>query len=542
MATKEIEVKRYRDALTTIFAREVTNANGEVTGGVYVKAIRVQMADGTEEVRLHVEDGGELKPPVQFKMDELRAKILKIKNYSASFNGLDIQEIINGLRDKKDGMNIIGEQKKLGWQRDREGHVTGWLCSSALDMEGNEIAKDIFGNSPYGSGDVTENISFVKGYLNMGVARQAVFLYGLAAVVAGYMGKTLLINLCGKSSFGKTTVSKLVISLFAEPNNDRLCKTFNMTVNKLAENLDGLFGVAVLVDDLSLLPPSVKRNQDNMVYVLESGKEKERMKVKQFDREPAAWNTTIVMSSEESILMDCDPEKEGAIGRLMELDIFEKDLFNNADEADKVKKQYGETYGLFADYFVKKLITSGKLNVLPSLYEKEAKRVREGKSDVMARVAENIAYITLTASLLKETMGIDIAPAPVKDYLLKTAEDKLESIRVMQKDEKIMRVIYPRIIDVGRQAINFNREDSHELFIPSEVMKGLYQLFQSEYGYKPIEIKRGLKAAEVLKANDGPYGYTTTVNGKSKRGVCLLIKKEHLADSTEGETETDGTT
>lgn len=358
---KAAEMENYIKALTTVFTRD---------DGVHVKAIRVLTKKGIYLVRLHVEAQGKLEPPLEFTMAEMRTKIMKIKNYSVAFDGIEIAEIIDHINSfiKETTAPVLEVTNCIGWQRDKDGMISSWKSAASFDLQGTPIVKDIYRSYPSCAGSLDENIRYINEYSSThSVVSQSVLLYGFAAVLAGYFDKCLLLSLSGKSSRGKTILSKLVVSLFGEPENAKLGTTFNATLNKMAERLDGLYGCAVMIDDLSVAPVSVKRDLDNMVYVLETGKEKERMRTKSFDRDAAQWATTIIFSAEEPILGLCNPEKEGAVGRLMELNISADDFFDSAEEANKIVNLSHKHYGLLADEFVRRLISN---NVIDHLHER----------------------------------------------------------------------------------------------------------------------------------------------------------------------------
>lgn len=316
-----------------------------------------------------------------------------------------------------------------------------------------------------------------------------------------------------------------MISLFAEPVNGKLSTTFNVTVNKMAERLNGINGAATLIDDLSLAPANVKNDIDGMVYVLESGKEKERMRTKSFDRDPSTWHTTIIFSAEEPILSLCNQEHEGGVGRLMELNISPNDLFFNAAEANQINQLSHKHYGLLADEFVKRLISNNILNSLINLYEQEKKRVRGNYAGPLARMAENVAIITLCGTLLNQLLSFQFNTIDVEKYLMSTAIDSLENFRISQKENVIIETIYPELIKQARQLCpDENKNFTNHVVISSKVTKILLTQIQKDHGYKPIDVKRVLKDEGYLYANDGPYSYTGTINGKSFRGLYLNIK------------------
>lgn len=523
------EYQKYIDLLTTVYSKD--------DSPVTVKAIRIHNANDTYSLRLHVENNGKLDPPLEFPVDDMRTKITKIKNFSVNFNGSEILEIITGINGfmKKSPIPTLDAVDKIGWQRDTSDSVICWKSATGIDLKGKPLPKDIFASYPSYNGDLQDNITFVADYISKhGAVAQSILLYGFSAVLAGYFHKNILLSLSGKSSRGKTTISKLIISLFAEPENDKLSKTFNVTLNKMAESLNGINGAAVLIDDLSLAPSAIKKDIDGMVYVLESGKEKERMRTKSFDRDPAKWYTSIIFSAEEPILSLCNPDQEGAVGRLMELDISPDDLFTDATEANEIADLSHKHYGLLADEFVKRLITNNILDNLRNLYDQEEMRVKANYSEVLARIAQNVAIVTLCGRLLNQLFSFQFDIASVENYLMATAKENLENIRMSQKENVIMKAIYSQLIEYARQACPAeNKNFTDHVVISSKAAKSILTQIQSEMGYKPIEVKKALKDGGVLHANDGPYSYTGTINGNSFRGLYLFIKDIKEAQDNE---------
>ena len=494
---------------------------------IKVKAIRLLKADGTYNLRLHVENNGTLEPPLEFPVDELRTKIMKIKNFSANFNGVEIAEMITGINQFMQQFQIptIDALDKIGWHYDTANNVDYWMSATGIDLQGTSLPKDVFSLSPAYDGSLKDNIAFIADYItNHGAVAQSILLYGFSAVLAGYFRKNLLLSLSGKSSRGKTTISKLIISLFAEPENDKLSKTFNVTLNKMAESLNGINGAAVLIDDLSLAPNAIKKDTDGMIYILESGKEKERMRTKSFDRDPSVWFASIIFSAEEPLLSLCNPEQEGAVGRLMELDISPEDIFTDATEANKIAELSHKHYGLMADEFVKRLIANNTLDNLSSLYDREMYRVKADYSGVLARIAQNVAIITLCGELLNQLFMFNFKIADVEKYLMSTAKDNLDNFRISQKGNVIMQTIYGQLIEYARKSCpDENKGLTDHVVISSKATKAMLTQLQRDLGYKPIEVKRALKEGGVLHSNDGPYSYVGTINGKSFRGLYLYL-------------------
>lgn len=531
------EQNLYEAELYTVFTSNSLQAK--------VKAIRIRKPDGTHNLRLHVENNGILEPPLEFPVDKLRENVLKINNYSVAFSSIDIHKIIIDIKDKfmkEQVIPTLDAFDKIGWHYAVNENVDYWKSAIGVDLQGSTLVKDIYAPYPSYAGDLQANINYINNYISThGVVAQSIILYGFSSILAGYFHKNLLLSLSGKSSRGKTIISKLLVSLFAEPTNEKLSTTFNVTLNKMAERLNGINGAAVLIDDLSLAPSSVKNDIDNMVYILGDGKEKERIRTKSFDRDPSTWATTIIFSAEESILAQCDPEHEGAVGRLMELNIGPDDLFSSANEASQIEKLSRENYGLLGDEFIKRLISNNKLNNITIRYEAEMKTIQKGYSGLMARIAGNVAIITLCGKLLDELFSLKFDIDAIKNYLLATAKDNLENFRILQKGNVIIETIYPELVAYAKEVCpnenQYLKDKGKDCVVISSKAANLkLGEIRGKYGYKPIDVKRTLKDNGLLYANDGPYSYNGTIGNKSFRGLYLYIKDtNNLEDTLDGE-------
>lgn len=520
MAQPVNEQNMYNNLLYDVFVSD--------TSAVKVKAIRIHKPDDTYNLRLHVENNGKLDPPLEFPFDKLRTKILEISNFSVQFTPIEISEIIQGIRNdflKQSLVPTLDAFDKLGWHYNENNNVDYWKSAIGVDLQGKRLVKDIYAPYPSYAGDLQANMDYIKDYISRhGAVAQSIVLYGFSAILAGYFRKNLLLSLSGKSSTGKTTISKMLVSLFAEPENTELSTTFNATLNKMSERLDRINGATVIIDDLSLASSSVKKEIDNLLYILAGGDEKGRMKTKSFTRDPATWFTTIIFSAEESILDLCNPEQEGVVGRLMELNIGKHDLFSDANEANLIKELSHKHYGLIADEFIKSLILNNKLKDLASLYKEETRRVQKNYSNVMARIAENVAIITLCGELLNELFSFQFDIANVEKYLMSTAKENLVYIRELQKGNEIIDIIYPRLIAYAKKSCSdLNKKSKGYVIMTGEATKQILKEIQDEFGYKPIQIKRALKNNGLLKATDG-FTYVNTIGGKSFRGTYLYDK------------------
>ena len=165
------------------------------------------------------------------------------------------------------------------------------------------------------------NVQFVKGnataytdFLRDVVLPVPTLALGLAlgyfAVVVSRLKEeydfgTIIINLCGASSTGKTTIEQLLVSPFACPiptNGSGLIHTFHATTNALYASLEGINGLPIVLDDATTNP---YLNLPNLIYTLATGQGRSRCNSEGDVKEARpSWSGVIVVSSETPIQDD----------------------------------------------------------------------------------------------------------------------------------------------------------------------------------------------------------------------------------------------
>lgn len=357
----------------------------------------------------------------------------------ASSNIRDVQQF---LIQQQQETPVFPQYEHLGFVQDRDGTLFIGL-SEALGHPNKSIRPDL-AKLP---SDVSTK-GTLAGWVNL-VEQQVIgvipleFILGVAAsaLIVGYYAKTgqdkdsIMVQLVGTSTTGKTTAAQLAISLFGPPIKGvkKLFQSFSSTANALPRMLGNNFGVPFLIDELSL---AGSKDLTEFIYLLGENREKGRMTESLDLAEQLSWHTSILMTGENSITSQTN-QNLGLLVRLFEYEI--KQWTNDANHADiiknTVKQHYGHAGIVYADY-----LTQG-LNHLTNVVEEwREKFINEMiVSDVRNRIAEKYAMILAGLQLLGEALELEFNLEKVFRFVLMNE-------KLLQQKRDIADAVYQDVI------------------------------------------------------------------------------------------------
>lgn len=229
---------------------------------------------------------------------------------------------------------------------------------------------------------------------------------------------TIVYNLCGASSTGKSTVSQLLISPFACPqitNQSGLIRTFSNTDNALFSGLNDIHGLPIVLDDSTT---NTKIDYASLIYNLAQGENKGRCDSSGNLREQGSgWSGVVVVSSETPIQsQSC--HNQGLQARVIGTEGITWTPDANTSNLIKktIKKHYGWTGREFAEFVASKPFSALCKHFDDALELVESMMVeRDNLSD---RLALKYATIPLTISLMNECFGLSLDSKYITALLL----------------------------------------------------------------------------------------------------------------------------
>lgn len=250
---------------------------------------------------------------------------------------------------------------------------------------------------------------------------------------------TLLVHLFAESTKGKSTAAMLAISVWGNPNlsGGGLYNTWNSTENALSTSLAGNYGIAYVLDELSM---SKIEDTTSLIYNLVGGKDKARLTKDIELRAAATWTTSIISTGEVSLLSKAK-NNTGLDIRVLELGgiVWTED----ANHSDQVKALVNRNYGVFGADFVKRLIEF-PADRLKEIFEEEREifiqKVKEKniQDDMLSRTSCKYAIVTLTIRLINsryKDRGIILDIEGIRELLVDTEINSINRRGIKRKAE-----------------------------------------------------------------------------------------------------------
>lgn len=308
----------------------------------------------------------------------------------------------------------------------------------------------------------------------------------------------LYFNFYGTSSTGKTSACYFLLSAFGFPlkTSDGLMLTYNSTHNALIGSLADNNGVPMVIDEAS-----VKGNFDfsSFIYIMADGRDKMRQTKAGVNKIPAKWNTTVVSTSEMSLLENSN-KNLGIYMRLIELSHI--NWTSSASEAEKIKLVFSQNYGHAGKIFVEKLMQVPLEELVKKYVDaKEAVLAYMNADDNFSnRLAEKYAVIMLTSQYTNEFLNLNV-PTEILNVLIEAKNGKNEELD--QAENALEFIINYTVANVNsfyvddRSKLEAKFSDYRNKQIPNRTVIGKLEIDAT--GFKTIAITRQ-KFDEVLKS------------------------------------------
>ncbi|WP_176239059.1 DUF927 domain-containing protein [Mariniplasma anaerobium] len=414
----------------------------------------------------------------------------------------------------------------LGYLKQENENPIFLLGDSILPNGHKSIFDDT--NIKFKSGSEKDYNNFMEDMILSCKSMRFALVLGLSSVMASYLKDyadvgTMLINLSGASSSGKTTTAMFIASLWGEPkiSNLGLVRTFNSTLNALMFSLRGISGVPITLDDATT---GGLKNRTEMIYQLAQSEPKNRMASgSERSEQGLSWSGAIFITSETPVISDSE-SRMGIVSRIIDTDglIFTQ----SAKHAEEIKRFIGSNYGHIGRKYVEALKSKKKAD-LEQFYEKCKEEVLNKlvlKDNLTSRISSKLTILYMTAKLGQELLKYnELDPDEILEYLISKDQKEVKQRHI---GEKALEVIKEFITESHR---HFEKLDKHS--ITHQVASGLLYGHFRYIGEKVVVTIPTAKVEGVLKSN---YIYDTRVIYKywHDKGVIQKQKDRYsISDS-----------
>ena len=341
-----------------------------------------------------------------------------------------------------------------------------------------------------------------------------------------------IVNLWGSTGKGKTVALMLAASIWADPSENKYITDSYATQNAFEVRLDILNHLPLLMDDLSKVRDKLNDNFTDLIYLLCSGKGKDRSNVDLGLNKVKTWQNTILSNMERPLATET--MKGGAINRILDFEMAEGYIFENGNAVVEVLK---DNYGFAGYAFVEiiKNVGNTQINDIRRDFEKkikeEAKRQESEKEEkqVLPLSVLLTADKLATDYIFKDGIYLDL---PFMVSQLKDVNEVSEGLRA-----------YRAIIDYYEiYTAKFSSESEYKpevwgfekdgwLYIIPTVMRKI----ANEQNFSVKAFCSWANNHKLLKANSD-YQTVTKMNKKPMRFYCI---KTDFEDQKKPENSTE---
>ena len=221
----------------------------------------------------------------------------------------------------------------------------------------------------------------------------------------------------------------LMTSPFMNPDIDNqdvgLCFNHNCTKNALFDKIDGVFGVPIVVDDITA-NKYLRKELDEIIYSLASGLPKSRLNGNcERIKGKRGWNGVVITSSEIPIL-DFGEQQSGVKVRALHTQGIQ--WTKSAEEAEYIKQFVLKNYGFTGKEFAT-FVATIPLEELAKMHELALQKVKTfmvKKDNLSDRLANKYAVIYLTVELLNKAFQYDLSADKLFARLIQCEQNTIE--------------------------------------------------------------------------------------------------------------------
>lgn len=215
---------------------------------------------------------------------------------------------------------------------------------------------------PYGSNILFDNESrFKDAYESIHEEGNSSTWYGLANIVRHskrfepqiYLAASLssvlieplnalpyIVNLWGDTGKGKTLAIMYAASVWAYPGGNDYITDPKSTATALELRMDFLNNLPMLIDDMAQIKERYNGDFSELVYMLCSGKGKDRANASLGLNKPTSWKNCIITNGEHSLVTET--MQGGAVNRIIDVEMEDGYIFENGNfVAEVLKNNYG---------------------------------------------------------------------------------------------------------------------------------------------------------------------------------------------------------
>nr|WP_308743095.1 DUF927 domain-containing protein [uncultured Anaerocolumna sp.] len=452
---------------------------------------------GKEKIKLVYKKGPKWKEIIIDKGVIASAnKIVGLADYGISVTSENARNLVKYLSDIENmNIDLIGTQmstSKLGWiESEFMPYGKGIIFDNEVRFKETYESIQEFGNE-----DTWMNL--VRRIRKSGRFEPKIYLVGslASALIEPLNALPFIINLWGDTGKGKTVAIMLAASVWAYPGGNDYVTDPKSTVTALELRLDFLNNFPMLIDDMAQLKDKYSGDFSELVYMLCSGKGKDRANATLGLNKSTSWRNVILTNGEHSLVTET--MQGGAVNRIIDVEMDDGYIFENGNYiVETIKQNYGFCGRRFID----------------SIHEIGLDRIKEMQQDFLQRINERAKELDVEKEE-KQTLPMSI---------LLTA-DKIATDYIFEDGEYLD---FNACVDLLKNKGEVSENDRAYDFIMGEVAINMNKFKPDNYGEYKGEIWGAIEDGYVIILNNvftricekGNFSSKSFLSWASKQGL-----------------------
>lgn len=309
----------------------------------------VNAQTGKEKIKLSFKKGRKWKEIVMDKEIIASAnRIVGLSGYGVSVTSENARNLVRYLSDienyNMDKIDVQVSTSKLGWIQDE------FMPYGRSVIFDSEIRfKETF-DAIHEEGDCDVWLDIARDIRRSGRFEPNIYMIGslASALIEPLNALPFVLNLWGDTGKGKTVAIMLAASIWANPGGNEYVTDPKSTITALELRLDFLNNLPMLIDDMAQLKDKFSGDFSELVYMLCSGKGKDRANVNMGLNKSTTWRNVILTNGEHSLVTET--MQGGAVNRIIDVGMDDGYLFENGNQVvETIKANYGFAGRMFID-------------------------------------------------------------------------------------------------------------------------------------------------------------------------------------------------
>lgn len=351
----------------------------------------VNAETGKEKIKLAFKKGDQWKDIIVDKGIIASAnRIVSLADYGISVTSENARNLVRYLSDVEnynmDRINIQVSTSKLGWIR---GEFMPYGKNIIFDSE-TKYRETYESIREQGSYDTWMKLA--KDIRKAGRIEPKIYMIGslASALVEPLNALPFILNLWGDTGKGKTVAIMLAASIWAYPGGNEFVTDPKSTITALELRLDFLNNLPMLIDDMAQLKDKYSGDFSELVYMLCSGKGKDRANSTLGLNKQTTWRNVILTNGEHSLVTET--MQGGAVNRIIDVGMDDGYLFENGNQVVETIKQ---NFGFAGREFI---------NIINQLGIEQVKAIQQ---DFLQKINERAKYLEVEKEE-KQTLPMSI--------------------------------------------------------------------------------------------------------------------------------------